>query len=113
MSRCIGITTNINAHLPVGWMQFVIGQFVTLMNPKNARQKVAFSKVNGGRGVEKFHGTTIVDFWFKIDVATTHMPKNPLKVPHEVDEHTRVGDVVGTCTLWNWKFVKIASWQTF
>jgi hypothetical protein len=24
-----------------------------------------------------------------------------------------VGDVVGTCTLWNWKFVKIASWQTF
>jgi hypothetical protein len=56
-----------------------------------------------------FHGATIPNFWFKIDVATTHMPKIPLKHPHEVDEQTRVGDVVGTSTLRNWKFVKIAS----
>jgi hypothetical protein len=79
------------------------------MNPKNARQKVASSKMNGQWGLEKFHGTTILDFWFKIDVATTHMPKIPHMHPHEVDEQTRVGDVVGTCTLWNWRFVKIAN----
>ncbi len=56
-----------------------------------------------------FHGATIPNFWFKIDVATTHMPKIPLKHPHEVDGRTRVGNVVGTSTLRNWKFVKIAS----
>jgi hypothetical protein len=32
----------------------------------------------------------------------------------QVVDQAIVGDVVGTtCTLWNWKYVKIASWQTF
>lgn len=69
------------------------------MNPKNARQKVASGKVNGWWGVEKFHGTTIPYFWFKIDVATTHMHEIPLMHLHEVGEETRMGDVVGTCSL--------------
>jgi hypothetical protein len=59
--RCIEITNNINAHLFVRWILFVIGQFVALMNPNNASQKVAFSKVNGWWGVKKFHGTTILE----------------------------------------------------
>jgi hypothetical protein len=79
------------------------------MNPNNASQKVASNRVSGWWGVDKFHGATIPDFWFKIDVAIAHMPKIPLMHRHEVDEWTKVGDVVGTCTLWNWKFVKIAS----
>jgi hypothetical protein len=56
------------------------------MNPKNASQKVASSKVSGWWGVDKFHGATIPIFWFKIDVATTHRPKIPLMHLHEVDE---------------------------
>jgi hypothetical protein len=47
--------------------------------------------------------------FFKVDVTIAHMPKIPLMHPHETNEQTRVGDVVGTCTLWNWKFVKITS----
>jgi len=71
------------------------------MNPKNVRQNVASSKVNGQWGLEKFHGATIPKFWFKVDVANVHMPKLPLMHPNEIDDHVIVGDVVGTCTLWN------------
>jgi hypothetical protein len=82
---------------------------VVLLNPKNVRQKVASSKVSDQWGLEKFHDATIPKFWFKVDVAIVHMLEIPLMHPHKADDQAIVGDVVSTCTLWNWKYVKIAS----
>jgi hypothetical protein len=82
---------------------------VVLLNPKNAKQKVAFGKVSGQWGLEKFHGAIVLEFLFKVDVATMHMLEIPLMHPHEANDQVAMGDVVGTCTLWNWKYVKIAS----
>jgi hypothetical protein len=57
--------------------------------------------------VENFHDSFIIDFWFKVDVAIVHVPNTPFMYPHEVDDHVVVRDVVCTCTLWNWKYVKV------
>ncbi len=100
-------------HLFVGWMQFAIGQYVVLLNPKNVRQKMAFGKVNDQWGLEKFHGATILEFWFKIDVAIAHMLEIPLMDPHKADDQDVVGDVVSTCTLWNWKQWKLQADKLF
>jgi hypothetical protein len=63
------------------------------MNPKNAWQKVASSKISGQWGLEKFHGTIIPKILFKVDVITTHMLEIPLLQPHEVDDQAIVGDL--------------------
>ncbi len=58
--------------------------------------------------METLHGTTILDFWFKVDVAIGHVLYAPLMHPNEGDE-TTIGDVIGTFKLWNWNYVKIAN----
>jgi hypothetical protein len=63
------------------------------MNPKNVRQKVTFGKVSGWWGLEKFHGTTIPKFSFKVDVAIAYMHEIPLMHSHEVDDQAIVGDL--------------------
>jgi hypothetical protein len=91
-----------------------MGQFVTLPNPKNPRQKVALGKINGLWGVDKFHGRFIPIFCVKVDVGVVHVGDVPFIHPHELDDQVLVQDVVGTSTLWNWKYVKaIQNWQGF
>jgi len=65
---CITLIININAFASA------IGQSVVLRNPENARQTVAFNKVNGRWGLEEFHGAIMPKFLFKVDVATMHTP---------------------------------------
>jgi hypothetical protein len=36
--------------------------------------------------VEKFHGSLIPNFCFKVDVAIIHMLDIPLMYPHEADD---------------------------
>jgi hypothetical protein len=50
--------------------------------------------------VETFHGTTILDFWFKVDVAIGHVLDASWMHPNKGDE-TTMGDVIGTFKLWN------------
>jgi hypothetical protein len=83
-----------------------VGQVVTLLNPKNLRQKVASCKISGLWGLDKFHGCTILDFWFKVDVVV-HMHEVPLMHLHNANDQYVVEHVEGACTLWNWKFVKL------
>jgi hypothetical protein len=92
----------------LGGLQLNIGQYVVLVNPKNPRQKVAFGKINGRWGfMDKFHGLNIPKFWIKVDVAVEHVLDVPLMHPYEVDDQVVIKDVVGSCTLWNLKYVKV------
>jgi len=47
--------------------------------------------------VDKFHGSNIPEFSFKVGVGLMHATNIPLMHPHEVDAQVVVGDVVGTC----------------
>jgi hypothetical protein len=80
---------------------------VTLVNPKIQKQKVALGKISGLWGIDKFHGLPIPKFWIKIDIAIAHVVDVPLMHTHEADDQFLMKDVVGTSTLWNWKYVKI------
>jgi hypothetical protein len=71
------------------------------MNPRSHRQKVAVGSVSGFGGEHKFHGTTIPDSWFKIDVREALMHEVALMFPNEVAEQEKVKDVVGSNTIWD------------
>jgi hypothetical protein len=81
---------------------------VLLLNPENPRQKVASSKISNLWGIDKFHGIAIPNFWFKVDLNVVHIGDVPLMHPHEANDQVLVQDVIGTCVLWNWKYVKVA-----
>jgi hypothetical protein len=69
---------------------------------------VASSKINNCLGgVDKFHGSLIVDVCFKVDVVVVHVIDIPLMYLYEVDDQTIMRDVVGICTLWNQRYVKV------
>ncbi len=70
---------------------------------------MVFSKISGHWGVDKFHGSSILEFMLKMDVVVGHVPDTPLMHMHEVDDQALVRDVVGTCTLWNWRYVKVVN----
>ncbi len=48
----------------------------------------------------------------EMDIMVVCVPDIPLMHPHEVNDQTLVKDVVGTCTLWNWRYVKVVNWHT-
>jgi hypothetical protein len=79
---------------------------MVLMNPKNQRQKVVSGKISCLWGIDKFNGSPIPNFSVKV-VAIVHVVDVPLMHPHEVDDQVLMQDVVGTCTLWNQKYLKI------
>jgi len=82
---------------------------MVLVNPKNPKQKVVSSKMSGHWGADKFHGSPILEFMLKVDIVVVHMPDIPLMHPHEDNDQSLVKDVVGTCTLWNWRYVKVVN----
>jgi hypothetical protein len=59
---------------------------LTLVNPKNQRQKVALRKISGLWGINKFHGLPIPKFWIKVNVAIAHVVDVPLMYTHEADD---------------------------
>ncbi len=68
---------------------------------------MASGKISGLWEVDKFHGRFIPIFCVKIDVMVVHVGDVPLMQPHELDDQVLMQDVVGTSTLWNWKYVKV------
>jgi len=72
---------------------------------------VAFGKISCHWGVDKFHGSPILEFMLKMDVVA-HVLDTPLMHLHEVDDQALVRDVVGTCTLWNCRYVKVLNSHT-
>jgi len=80
---------------------------VLLVNPKNPKQKVASSKINGRWVGGKISWFTYCDVCFKVDVVVAHVLDTPLMYPYEADDQVVMRDVVGICTLWNWKYVKV------
>jgi hypothetical protein len=47
---------------------------------------VASRKINDHWGLENFHGSPILEFWFKMDVMIAHLPKAPFMCLHELDD---------------------------
>jgi hypothetical protein len=56
---------------------------VSLMNPRNWKQKVAAGVVNGLGGNDKFNFNTIPNSWFKVDVNEAMYPNATLMYPEE------------------------------
>ncbi len=48
----------------------------------------------------------------KMDVVVAHVHDTPLMHLHEVDDQALVRDVVGTCILWNCRYVKVLNSHT-
>jgi hypothetical protein len=90
-------------------VQFALGQEVWLTNPRSHRRKVAVDSVSGIGGQQKFHGATIPESWFKIDVREALMLEVPLIFPNEVAEQDKVKDAVGSNAIWDQKYMKCAS----
>ena len=88
--------------------QFSIGQEVWLLNPRNQKQKVAAAVVSGIGGVDKYHGSTVPESWFKVDVKEALSPNIPLLYPNEAAEQSVVKDAVGSNALWDSRFIKKA-----
>jgi len=42
-----------------------------------------------------------------VDVVVAHVLDTALVYLYEVDDQVIMRDVVGICTLWNWKYVKV------
>ncbi len=68
---------------------------------------MALRKINELWGINKFHGLLIPIFFIKVNVAIAHVVDVLLMHTHEANDQFLMKDVVGTFTLWNWKYVKI------
>jgi hypothetical protein len=68
---------------------------------------VALRKISQLWGINKIHSLPIQNFWIKVDVAIAHVVDVLLMHAHEANDQFLMKDVVGTSTLWNWKYVKI------
>jgi hypothetical protein len=77
-----------------------------LVNPKTIGKRWHLAKLTVVGGVDKFHGSLIVDVCFKVDVVVAHVLDTPLMYMYGANDQLVVRDVVGICTLWNWKYVK-------
>jgi hypothetical protein len=85
-----------------------MGQQVWLMNPRNQKHKVAATVVSGIGGVDKFHGSTFPESWYKVDVKEVLSPNVPLLYPHETGDQNVLKDVVGSNALWDERLIKKA-----
>jgi hypothetical protein len=79
------------------------------MNPKRSTQKVATGTISGVGGEAKFHFVDIPDKWFKIDIWEALLPETALIYVNELTNHYLVGDVVGTASIWDQRYIKKAS----
>jgi len=84
---------------------------MALFNPKNQKQKVAFGKINNhgggwGGGGDKYHHHNIPYFHFKVNVSILYYLNVLLMHPHEPVDQYKLSDLINSCTLWNWKYVK-------
>jgi hypothetical protein len=56
---------------------------VTLFNPKSPQKKVARGKIDGLRGVDKWHGSVIPNLFVKVDILVVHVVEVPLMITNE------------------------------
>jgi hypothetical protein len=78
------------------------------MNPRNQKQKVAEGVISGIGGVDKFHGSTFPETWFKIDVKEALLSNAPLLYPHSEGDQNIVKDAVGGNVLWDSRLLRKA-----
>jgi hypothetical protein len=83
-----------------------MGQQVWLMNPQSIRQKAVCGTVSGISGQHRFHFVEIPDSWLKVDVQEALMPNVSLMMENREAEQEKVKDAVGSCVLWNQKYMK-------
>jgi hypothetical protein len=79
------------------------------MNPKQSTQKVATDIISGVGGEAKFHFVDILDKWFKIDIREALLPETVLMYVNEPADQYLVGDIVGTISIWDQRYIKKAS----
>jgi hypothetical protein len=74
---------------------------------ENKRWKVVISKISSVGGVDKFHFKVIPEFCYKVDVTTAYLGDVKLAYPHEDGDQWLVKNVVGSCTLWTEKNLRV------
>jgi hypothetical protein len=79
------------------------------MNPKRSTEKVATGTINGVGREAKFHFVDIPDKWFKIDIREALLPKTTLMYVNEPADQYLVGNIVGTTSIWDQRYIKKAS----
>lgn len=92
------------------WVQFVIGQRVSLLNPSSPRQVVAsgtITAVGGGVGPQMYHGQPIPEGWYRLDIA--HAPGFfvDLMHPNPNGDEYKLKDIVGASTIWEEQYIVI------
>jgi hypothetical protein len=63
--------------------------------------------ISGFGGEHMFHGSTIPDSWFKVNVREALMPEVALMFPNEAADQEK--DVVSSNAIWDQKYIKAAS----
>ncbi len=76
----------------------------SIQKTKSKRCHLEKSVVIGGR--DKYHHQDIPYFHFKVDVSIVYYPNVPLMHPHESVDQYKLNDLIDSCTLWNWKYMK-------
>jgi hypothetical protein len=77
------------------------------MNPKQNTQKVVMGTINSVGEEAKFHFVDIPNKWFKIDIREALLPALMyINIP--TDQYL-VGDIVGTTSIWDQRYIKKAS----
>jgi hypothetical protein len=64
------------------------------------------SSVRDGQWQHRFHFVEIPDSWLKVDVQEALMPNVSLMMENREAEQEKVKDAVGSCVLWNQKYMK-------
>jgi hypothetical protein len=85
---------------------------VWIMNPKQSTQKVVTGIISGVEGEAKFHFVDIPDKWFKIDIREALLLETALMYVNEPADQYLVGDIVGTTSIWDQRYIKKASQRT-
>jgi hypothetical protein len=70
---------------------------------------VVTGTISGVGREAKFHFVDIPDKWFKIDIWEPLLPETALMYVKEPADQYLVGDIVGTTSIWNQRYIKKAS----
>lgn len=65
--------------------------------------------MSGISGEHKFHFKDIPEEWMKVDVIKEVAPNVTLMVPNEGIDQEKLKDVIGTCIIWQEKYMKCLS----
>ena len=91
------------------FLQFKVGDYVFLINPRSSRSKVALGTISGVPGEQEFHSQEIPPEWRKVDVRIVLQEGVALMFPWERGDQLKIEDVKGSCALWAERHLKASS----